>query len=168
MNSEVKTVTEEDRYHSSCRSVYYYSVGGLTVLSGAEIWLAIGFIHQLADKADAFTLMKTLFLIYFAGVFLFVSNCMREIFGELRRSDTPFLPDTAKKMHKLAGIFMIGGAAGYLFPLAGMIFDIPGSSIFSGVYALSGFMIAAGYVFNAFVFVFARGSKLQQESDETL
>lgn len=164
----VKPVTEEERFRSSCSSVYFYSLGGMIALSAAELFLAAGLITQITTGADSLAVMKTLFLMYLAGVFLFVSNDMRTIFGQLRKSDTPFMPDIYVKMRRLAGALMIGGALGNLFPLAGMLLHIPGSSIFSGAYILNAIMLASGYVFNSFAFVFMRGSKLQQESDETL
>ena len=164
----VKPVTEEERFRSSCLSVYVYSVCGLIALSAAELFLAAGLITQITTGADSLAVMKTLFLMYLAGLFLLVSNNMRIIFGQLRKSDTPFMPDICAKMRRLAGAFMIGGALGNLFPLAGMLLDIPGSSIFSGAYILNAIMLVSGYVFNSFAFVFMRGSKLQQESDETL
>ena len=160
--------TEKERYRASCISVYFYSPGGLIVLSAAEMFLVFGLITQITTGADALALMKTLFLMYLAGIFLLVSYNMRVIFGQLKKSDTPFIPDICGKMKKLAGTFMIGGALGNLFPLAGMLLDIPGSSVFAGAYVLNAIMLASGYVFNAFVFVFMRGAKLQQEYDETL
>ncbi len=168
MNSSTASVKPEDRYRSSCGMVYGYSLGGMIVLAAAGLFLTVGFITQLVTGADALALMKTLFLIYITVIMCLISDRVRRIFGELRKAETPFIDGISVKMRRLAGLFALGGAAADLFPLSGLILNIPGSSVFAAAYILSAFMIASGYIFNAFVFVFERGCILQQESDETL
>ena len=157
-----------NKYLSSCNMVWEYSLGAEIVLAGAAVFLTAGLTVQLATGADALAVMKTLFLLYLTGMFILVSNHMRIIFGELRKSETPFFPDIAEKMKKLAAVLILGAVLANLFPITGVILRIPGSSVFALSYIINAVMLIMGNVFNAFVFVFEHGYRLQKESDETL
>ena len=165
-NNETKTVSSEERYRNTCDMIRRVSVAAVFIVGAFVLFLIIGFIMQICESADILTLMKTMFLIYYAVLILIVSMNTGFIFDTLRKSETPFSADVTWRMKRLGATLTLGGALGNLFPLTGL--RIEGGSVFTFAYAVNFPVMLVGAVFAAFTYVFEYGGRLQKESDETL
>lgn len=105
---------------------------------------------------------------------LLMFNYVRLIFGQLRKSETPFLPEVPRRLKAIAYTLIIGG---WTYWLSGFIMDA--LQYFAAIPRIVGIDISAATVFGFMFFmfgcviwgisyIFARGCELQQESDETL
>lgn len=106
---------------------------------------------------------------------LIMFNYMRLIFGQLRRSETPFLPEVSRRLKAIAYTLIIGGGAYWIagFAVLGAL------QYFAAIPRVVGIDVSAAVVFGVlFVmfgcviwgisYIFERGCELQKESDETL
>ena len=106
---------------------------------------------------------------------LMMFNYMRLIFGQLRNSETPFLPEVPRRLKAIAYTLIIGGGAywtagfavlGALQYLAAIPTSVGIDTVAVTVFGVLFMMF--GCVIWGISYIFARGCELQQESDETL
>ncbi|MCM1023773.1 MAG: hypothetical protein NC395_06915 [Prevotella sp.] len=106
---------------------------------------------------------------------LIMFNYMRLIFGQLRGSETPFLPEVPRRMKAIAYTLIIGGGAYWTagFAVLGALqylaaiprtvgVDVSAATVFGVLFVMFGCVIWG------ISYIFARGCELQRESDETL
>lgn len=136
--------------------IYLLGVTGIDTLWSGNIWETIP------------ELIRTVTM-------LMMFNYMRLIFGQLRNSETPFLPEVPRRMKAIAYTLIIGGWAYWLtgFAVLGALqyfAAIPTSvGIDTSAAIVFGILfIMFGCVIWGISYIFARGCELQQESDETL
>lgn len=170
MNNEVKTdISEDQRFKGICGLIYKYASAfkiGLLILLVVLFLTNLTRILSVIYMSDIF---KAAFILYYSAVFFIVSNYVEQIFGRLRKAETPFMYDIADKMKGLGYVLgsggIIGGAAFNVFKL--FIDDL--SDEWFGFSLIAGFVLmVVGLIFTAFAFIFEHGCRLQQESDETL
>ena len=115
--------------------------------------------------------VKLIFLPFQAAAAIVVSNFVIGLFKEIEKSDTPFRYSIADKLKGLSNAILGGSiifAAPYLVSYLVNAFTETGEPQTNAcaVIMLGGLFL--GVLFKALSYIFSYGSKLQQESDETL
>lgn len=170
MNNEVRTeISDDTRFKGICGLVYNYAVAfkiGILVLLAVLVIINLGRLSEVIYMTDIF---KAAFVLYYSAVFFIISNYVQQIFGRLRKAETPFMYDIADKMKGLAYVLGSGGiVGGAVFTVFNLFIDDLADEWF-GFSLIAGFVfMVMGLIFTAFAFIFEHGCKLQQESDETL
>ena len=110
--------------------------------------------------------------IIMSSAFLVIVNFLRLIFKQLKKSETPFLPEVVRRIKAIAYTFVISGGVYNIITwcVLGCLQALNAIPTVNGV-SINGWgmgMIAVGCIFWAIAYIFNHGCKLQQESDETL
>ena len=170
MDNNVKTdISEDQRFKGICGLIHNFAVA---FKIGILILLVVLFLINLTDTLSVIymsDIFKAAFILYYSAVFFIVAGYVEQIFGRLRKAETPFMYDIADKMKGLGYVLgsggIIGGAAFSIFQL--FIEDL--SDEWFEFSLIAGFVLmVVGLIVTAFALIFEHGCKLQRESDETL
>ncbi len=170
MDNNVKTdISEDQRFKGICGLIHNFAVA---FKIGILILLVVLFLINLTDTLSVIymsDIFKAAFILYYSAVFFIVAGYVEQIFGRLRKAETPFTYDIAHKMKGLGYILAVGGiVGGDIFVLFHLFIDGLSDEWFGFPLIISFVLMVVGLIFTAFALIFEHGCKLQQESDETL
>lgn len=168
-NKDKTDISEDQRFKGICGLIHNFAVA---FKIGILILLVVLFLINLTDILSVIymsDIFKAAFILYYSAVFFIVASYVEQIFGKLRKAETPFSYDIADKMKGLGFTLGGGGIVGGVVFIIFQLFIDDLSDEWFGFTLIAGFVLmVVGLIFTAFALIFEHGCKLQQESDETL
>ena len=165
-----KVKSPEKSFQNVCKDLHTV-FGFLLILNViAAVFVAIGSIGGFIDGTLIF--WDYILMYMSSAIMITVFNYLRLIFKELKTSETPFCMEASRRIRAVAQTFVIGGGVywissiilhglQYMNALSTNREEVPMDA--TGI-----LYIIVGSIIWGIAYIFNYGSKLQQESDETI